>query len=58
MSHEEWKHKHGKIIKKNQIKEKHLRNMVGKKSSEQIKENFYRPAYGKIGERSEWYYDN
>lgn len=51
MSLDDYKHKHSKAIKKEHNKAIHLTNLVSNKPSKQVREDFFRPAYGKIGER-------
>ena len=51
--HTDWKYKRGQMAKREHNKNAHLEMIVGNKPSDKIKENFFRPAYGKIGERRE-----
>ena len=55
MSHSDSKEKHGRAAKNQFNKTVHMLELVNYKSNEEVKERFYRPAYGKIGERGECY---
>lgn len=51
MSHTDWKQKKSKIEHRERLYNANTLIMARRIPSESIKENFYRPAYGKIGER-------
>lgn len=56
--HTDWKYKHGQMAKRNHNKHAHFENMSKDKPKDDVRANFLRPAYGKIGERREENEDN
>ena len=58
MSHTDWKVKHGEIMKREHRKSIHMDDLVRNRCNDSVRERFFRPAYGKIGERREEFYDN
>lgn len=53
MKHTTYKQKHGLAVRHGESKSIHMEQMIKQKSTEDIRERFFRPAYGKIGERKE-----
>lgn len=53
MKHTSYKQKHGMAAKNDATKSIQMTEMVNHKANDRVRENFFRPAYGKIGERKE-----
>lgn len=49
----DWKHKKGEIARREEQAHRHMEDLVRNKSNDKVRENFFRPAYGHIGERRE-----
>ena len=51
--HTDWKIKKGIIENRERNQHLHMEDLVRNKSNDKVREDFFRPAYGKIGERRE-----
>lgn len=51
--HTDWKHKKGEIARREERAHRHIEDLVRNKCNDRVRENFFRPAYGRIGERRE-----
>lgn len=51
--HTDWKQKRGQMAKREHNKNIHMEDLVRNKCNDRVRENFLRPAYGRIGERRE-----
>lgn len=47
----DYKYKHGVATRRNFNKAIHMEELTVNKPKDKVREDFYRPAYGKIGER-------
>lgn len=51
--HTDWKFKKNNIAKREHSDHLHMEDLVRNNCNDKVRENFFRPAYGKIGERRE-----
>lgn len=58
MSHTDYKQKHAQANHRERMYNMNTMVMSHAKPNETIRENFYRPAYGKIGERRKSFYED
>lgn len=56
--HTDWKFKKNNIAKREHNAHLHMEDLVRNKSNDKVRENFFRPAYGHIGERREEKYED